>query len=214
MLPAIACALAAVPLMFAEYRDAKLLRSLTKFVASASFLVYAFTLGDYTNWHHHRTITAGLWFGFVGDMLLLSRHKTWFTVGIAAFLVNHVLYIVSFSLMGMAPVGLLYGLPPCALAGWKIWRWMQPHLPADMRLPVAVYTVVLGLMVNASLGALLWDPTPARYALVLAAVMFVVSDLFVARDRFMKHDHLNMAFNVPLYFAAQLLFAHFGCSAW
>ena len=43
--------------------------------------------------------------------------------------------------------------------------------------------------------------------LVIAAVMFAVSDIFVARDRFVSPSVVNRLWGLPLYYAAQLIFA-------
>lgn len=40
-----------------------------------------------------------------------------------------------------------------------------------------------------------------------AAVLFYVSDLFVARQVFIRRSFLNPALGLPLYYAAQYLFA-------
>lgn len=41
----------------------------------------------------------------------------------------------------------------------------------------------------------------------LGAVAFAVSDISVARDRFVKRAIANKAWGLPLYYTAQLLFA-------
>jgi uncharacterized membrane protein YhhN len=43
--------------------------------------------------------------------------------------------------------------------------------------------------------------------LLIGAVMFAVSDIFVARDRFVSPSVANRLWGLPLYYAAQLIFA-------
>jgi uncharacterized membrane protein YhhN len=42
---------------------------------------------------------------------------------------------------------------------------------------------------------------------VVGAVLFAASDLFVARERFVKSTAINTSVGLPLYYAAQLLIA-------
>jgi uncharacterized membrane protein YhhN len=116
-------------------------------------------------------------------------------------------------------VGLLL---PATLVG----RWLWPHLGADVRGPVVAYIAVITAMVAAAAGAVagalngpsilvvaahtsgtpfpgwLW-PT----AVMTAAVAFYLSDVSVARDRFVAPGFGNRIWGLPLYYAAQLLFA-------
>ena len=48
-----------------------------------------------------------------------------------------------------------------------------------------------------------------RWGLLLAAVVFFLSDLCVARDRFVSPGWENRAVGLPLYFGAQLLYGWF-----
>ena len=41
----------------------------------------------------------------------------------------------------------------------------------------------------------------------IGAIMFAISDMFVARDRFVKPDAKNAFAITPLYFGAQAIFA-------
>ncbi len=68
-----------------------------------------------------------------------------------------------------------------------------------MRLPIVGYAVIIGIMVSASFLTTL--------DIIIAAIMFAVSDMFVARDRFIKPSSKNALLITPLYFGAQALFA-------
>jgi len=46
-----------------------------------------------------------------------------------------------------------------------------------------------------------------RWAIALGAAMFALSDVSVARDRFVAKAFVNRAWGLPLYFAAQLILA-------
>jgi uncharacterized membrane protein YhhN len=46
-----------------------------------------------------------------------------------------------------------------------------------------------------------------RFMVFSGAVAFYFSDVFVARDRFMKKEFLNRLVGLPLYYAGQFLIA-------
>jgi len=82
------------------------------------------------------------------------------------------------------------------------------HL-GDMRIPVIAYIVIITAMVI-SAAALMNNPglDPAARALVFAgALLFYVSDIFVARQRFVTKAFLNRAAGLPLYYAGQFMIA-------
>jgi len=47
----------------------------------------------------------------------------------------------------------------------------------------------------------------ARLLVLLGALSFYCSDVFVARDRFMQREMLNRTIGLPLYYAGQFLLA-------
>lgn len=78
-----------------------------------------------------------------------------------------------------------------------------------MRIPVIAYIVIITAMVI-SAAALMNNPglDPAARALVFAgALLFYVSDIFVARQRFVTKAFLNRAAGLPLYYAGQFMIA-------
>ncbi len=133
---------------------------------------------------------------FAGDVLLLSHRKALFLGGMAAFLVGHVAYAVAF--LGLGVGGMTTGVAACALAMsvGPVWRWLAPHT-GRMRRPVAAYVLALATMV-----ALAWGT--GRWVLGVAATAFLVSDLLVARNRFVAPGWGNRAVGLPLYYVAQL----------
>lgn len=63
-------------------------------------------------------------------------------------------------------------------------RWLYPHLKGDMVAPVALYCIVITIMVVVAAGMYGGgDNTPYQRNLLIAAVLFYISDITVARDR-------------------------------
>jgi uncharacterized membrane protein YhhN len=69
---------------------------------------------------------------------------------------------------------------------------------------VLAYIVVITVMLAVAVSV---TPSGAPWPVLPAAVAFYASDLAVARDRFVTPGFINRAFGLPLYYAAQLLFA-------
>jgi uncharacterized membrane protein YhhN len=88
-------------------------------------------------------------------------------------------------------------------------RWMWPHL-GSFKGPVVIYVIAIVLMVLGAFsvrntGGL---PAPQRDFLALGAALFFLSDLAVARERFVARDFKNKLYGLPAYYAAQLLIAN------
>ena len=92
--------------------------------------------------------------------------------------------------------------------GYGIFRWLQPHLDG-MRKPVAVYVAVISLMVAAA-AAVFFSPEvslPLRRLVLAGALFFYLSDIFVARQRFVRSSFVNRLAGLPLYYGGQFCLA-------
>jgi uncharacterized membrane protein YhhN len=141
----------------------------------------------------------------VGDVLLIPAGSSrWFLAGIASFGLGHLAYAVAFGAHAQSLVPALCALGGMALVVAFTLRWLSPHLPREMQLPVRVYMAVIACMVASAVGAsaATGDPRAA-----VGAVAFATSDLSVARDRFVQPGFRNLVWGLPLYYAAQLLIA-------
>ena len=85
-----------------------------------------------------------------------------------------------------------------------VYAWLRPHLPKKMRFVVPLYLFIILLMVLVALGLPL--SRPLVFAMV-GALLFAISDIFVARDRFVSPTPKNALAITPLYFGAQALIA-------
>ncbi|MGX1565990.1 lysoplasmalogenase [Streptomyces sp. NPDC055506] len=124
-----------------------------------------------------RLLLAALLFGWGGDVLLLSDAEPAFLAGMGSFAAGHVCYLVLFRTYGSrnavprARAGLLalgYGT---ALVTTVALLW--PDLPADLRVPVAGYSLLLTAMAYGSATRL------GLYA-GLGGALFLLSDTLIA----------------------------------
>ena len=90
-----------------------------------------------------------------------------------------------------------------------VFRWLQPHLEPKMKGPVTAYIVVISLMLTVAVSLLGENAMPLRLQIMVpaGALAFYISDLFVARNRFINRAFLNRLFGLPLYYTGQFLLA-------
>lgn len=155
-----------------------------------------------------RWFLLALAFCVVGDIALLGRSTSMFLAGLGAFLLGHVGFLGAFLSRGVDPRASAMALVPLSIIFVTVWRWLLPHVRAGMRGPVVAYMVVITAMVACAFGTHAMRAAPAW---VVAAVAFFISDLAVARRRFVAPDGINRLWGLPLYYGAQLVFAaHIG----
>ena len=168
---------------------------MVKPLASAGFVLVALSEGAVDS-AYGRIVLAGLVLGALGDVALMFER--WFLAGLVLFAAGHVAYIFAFLATG--PITLSSAAVGAAL-GLGSAVWLVPRVDSGMRVPVAVYIVVISIMVSVGLGA--EQPTFVR----IGAPLFALSDLLVARERFIVSDARNRMWGLPMYYTAQVLIA-------
>lgn len=192
----------AAALTIVEFKQKRGTQNLLKPLAAFGFVLIAI-LGGAIYWPFGQWILAGLVACAIGDVLLLSRESPLkFKLGMGAFAIGHILYAIAFFRhSGFAFGGLKYALAILpVISGLVYFNWIKGKLPADFKIPVAGYSLIIITMVIASFGVPIW-------MIPLAAILFSISDMFVARDRFVDDVPKNALAITPLYFGAQALFA-------
>lgn len=196
-------ALAAV--LFFESRDAERGVGLfiTKPLASTGFLVTAAANGAFDSTFGVAVFVA-LVFSFWGDVFLMSKAVPWFRAGLFSFLAGHVAFAVAFAMSGLS---LVYGgaaLLVFVPVGVLVSRWLLPNVEGAMKGPVVAYILVITVMVLLALGAF---GGGSPWFVPAGAVAFYLSDLSVARERFVTSSMVNRLWGLPMYYFAQHLFA-------
>jgi uncharacterized membrane protein YhhN len=202
--PLVVCALAVAGLLAAERRESRLGAWLAKPVASLAFVVTA-VLSGALDAPYGRWVVLALLLCFAGDLLLipLARPKV-FRAGVFAFLAGHLAFILAFLTRPLSVLGTVIAAIFVGTALYATWRWLRSSLSAEWRAPVLSYLVVIGVMTTLACGVAAGG---GPVSVMLGAVAFAVSDVSVARDRFVRPSFMNRAWGLPLYYAAQLLLA-------
>ncbi|MFJ5805132.1 lysoplasmalogenase [Streptomyces sp. NPDC093093] len=143
-----------------------------------------------------RLLVAALLFGWGGDLALLFDADVAFLVGMGSFALGHVCYLVLFGRRATNPLlGAAYAL---ALVGTVTLLWSD--LPAELRVPVAGYSLLLTAMAyrSSALGV----------RAGIGGALFLLSDTLIATGvaewpQLPRPDFWIMA----TYLAAQYLLA-------
>tara|TARA_B100000029_G_scaffold511981_1_gene607390 strand:+ start:1558 stop:2190 length:633 start_codon:yes stop_codon:yes gene_type:complete len=192
----------AMAYVYAEYRNNLPIVWITKIGASTAFLVLAWQQGamdsSYGQW-----ILLSLFCSWLGDVLLIPRQDAIFKIGILSFFLAHVAYIVAFTRLGIDPTSSLLAAAPLVVAGGFILRWLLPTVANELRVPVIAYVIVITGMVATSVGVAWRLDWPI---IAVAATMFWLSDLSVARERFIQSTVVNRLWGIPMYYGAQIVF--------
>jgi len=202
--PYLLCAAAVAGLLWAERRGSRTGLWLTKPVASLAFLWAALAVGALET-TYGQLVLLGLVLCLLGDLLLIPLGRpAIFKAGVFAFLAGHVAYSAAFLTRPISVTGLLVGAALLVVVLGGVLRWLGSSLPKDMVGPVRAYMVVIGVMSALACGV---TAAGGPWAVAVGALAFTASDVSVARDRFVRHEFVNRAWGLPLYYAAQLLIA-------
>lgn len=200
------CALCTALLLWAEFRKYRALKWIAKPAASLFFVAAALSAGAlesaYGLW-----VLAALIFCMAGDVLLIPAGERTFLAGMGAFAAGHAAFIGAFLSGGPEATPLFFaGALGMSVFAALMLRWLWPHLGA-FRAPVAAYTAIIALMIAASFFAEPPGRPSPSWLVIAGAVGFAVSDVAVARDKFVAPGFFNRAWGLPLYYGAQLLLA-------
>ena len=141
---------------------------------------------------------AALLLCFVGDVLLLFPE--FFVAGLLSFLLGHLGFVGVFVVRSFdAQRFATFGAGPLLIFGWWIQSWLFP-VAGKLLIPVAAYLLIILAMVGCAVAG------SHGAVAVAAAVLFLLSDVGVARDKFIGHS-LGNRMTLLLYYAAVNMFA-------
>lgn len=153
-------------------------------------------------------LLIGIFFSWLGDILLIkSQNEMFFIFGIATFLCAHIAYIVSFrtlryiysSVSSKSIYGVFF-----LFYSISMLYFIYPNLN-ELKFPVIIYSLVISIMGIAALmrkGATL----KKSFNFVLSgAILFILSDSFIAINRFYQPFNFASILIMATYIIAQYL---------
>jgi len=194
-------------LLFYEKKKNGVPLFMAKFILSLLFVMTALLQPRPVPAYYHYLL-VGLIFCLIGDVCLALPQEKAFRTGLVAFLIGHVFYIFSFS--SLVQISHWISIGPFIFLGMSafIFFWLRPHLKS-MLIPVLLYIVVITVM-GVGAWAVSWKSSfriSGRVLILAGSLCFYFSDVFVARDKFIKEEYLNRLLGLPLYYAGQFMLA-------
>lgn len=189
-------------LVRAEFRSSLKYRYIFKPIsATLMVLVILISLPDASQFEFAIILLVGMLFCVAGDISLMFESNRAFTVGLALFLIGHIVYTIAmarFNGLGSQNVWITVVL---TLMAALVFLYLYPGL-GKMKLPVLLYIVAISVMVHTAAMTFMGDYFSQKQALslTLGATLFYVSDAILAINRF----------KIPFRYNRVGLFAYFG----
>jgi uncharacterized membrane protein YhhN len=190
-------------LLLAQHREHRLAAHICKPTASAGFLLAALGAGALDS-SYGQVMLLALLACAAGDVLLMLGSTRTFLAGIGAFAAGHVAFAIAFAMRGVVIWVSIVALVTLAGFARGVRRWLEPHVEGAMRIAVSGYIVIIVAMVALAVGTHVHQPSKP---ILIGALAFFLSDLSVARDRFVAPGFVNRLWGLPLYYGAQILLA-------
>ena len=194
-------------LLYYEKKKDRMPLLIMKSILSLLFVITALLQPHPVPAYYHY-LFVGLIFCLIGDVCLALPHEKVFMGGLVAFLVGHVFYIFSFLSLTQIFHWISTGLFIFFGLSAFIFFWLRPHL-RSMLIPVLLYILVITVMASGA-WAVFWKSSfqiSGRTLILVGSICFYFSDLFVARNKFIKEEYRNRLLGLPLYYTGQFLLA-------
>lgn len=194
-------------LLFFENKENRTGALLTKIPLSCLFIFAVFVQPHPISSYYH-FLLVGLLFCLAGDVCLALPRKKMFLAGLISFLLGHAFYIFAFFTVAQTSRWTWVGALVVFIMSGSVYSWLRPHL-RSMKGPVLVYVIVISVMLSGA-WSVLGESNLAllgRIMILVGALSFYFSDVFVARDRFLKKESFNQLIGLPMYYIGQFLLA-------
>jgi uncharacterized membrane protein YhhN len=156
-------------------------------------------------------LLAALTFSWIGDIILLYADKAeiYFILGLIAFLISHLVYIVLFNKqlkITRRKNKAIYWIGTTSIIVYLLVMLavLFPKL-GELKIPVFVYAMVISTMLLfAFKGYFIWEE-PANNYILFGALFFVSSDSILAFNKFYEPVMWGSFFIMATYLLAQYL---------
>ena len=157
-------------------------------------------------------IFIGLCFGAVGDVLLaislVSKrfNRGFFASGGAMFFIGHIFYLISSVKMSRHVVAALALC--CVITGMFIWQlYKRVNLEKPFKIIGLGYVFMVSFMASNGLVNLMTIPGRKTLLFGIGAIMFLISDILLIIERFIKERSIYTVAVLLFYYVGQTLIA-------
>ncbi len=152
-------------------------------------------------------LIAALILGLIGDIILLNRNLT--LPGLISFLLGHLIFIYMmfrYDSMIMIYIAVVIFAFPMILT-LILFLMMNNNTQKAMGIPVIIYGAVLSVMLIAAVNADVYGIKDSLYLFTIGTVFFILSDILLGYQKFVKQINcLTIPIHI-LYYSAQLTLA-------
>ncbi|MHA1728798.1 MAG: lysoplasmalogenase [Promethearchaeota archaeon] len=161
-------------------------------------------------------IFLGIIGGFGGDFFLMivesnpEKSENYFTIGLVSFLLGHLFYIIGFILLAngfgnfqmWAIILMIPYIIYVIIAALKLLPAVNKNDP-DMKLPVTVYLVIIGIMGVSTVFPLGQSTNVSVIISMIGSIFFLISDTILAFNKFKKGIPHERIYVMSTYILAQ-----------
>ena len=153
---------------------------------------------------------AVLFFSFLGDVFLLFNSQTNFMLGLASFLIAHVLLIkiVIGVLKKSTTIQKIIAIIPFAILFFGLVFLLKDNL-GGLLIPVVIYASLITIFGILSLLNYLTEKTIPNLLLIGGATFFIISDSTLAINKFYQSESYFPVFIMITYVLAQYLICRY-----
>jgi uncharacterized membrane protein YhhN len=152
--------------------------------------ILVFAVASSAHFGTKKILITALTFSWIGDVILLFANKgeIYFILGLVAFLVSHVFYILLFSKQAVSKtiknkISFGAGIGLIVIYFLMMISTLAPKL-GSLTIPVVIYAVVISTMLFYALkGSFQWNTIPYQSVLI-GAIFFISSDSILAFNKF------------------------------
>ncbi len=158
----------------------------------------------------NKLFVAGLFFSFLGDVLLMGNGELHFILGLLFFLIAHVFYIILVvNLLKNTKLSqVILASIPYLLLFTVLLTILYSGL-GEMKIPVIIYALTISVLGMSSLVLFLQNKVKTNLVLVLAVLIFIISDTVLALNMFYKKQSFYPILIMITYVIAQYLICRF-----
>ena len=158
----------------------------------------------------NKYFVLGLFFSFLGDLLLLGTGEVYFIFGLLFFLIAHVFYIIMVLRLIPArkPKNFIMASVPFFLLFLILMNILFAGL-GSMKIPVIIYAMTISFFGIVSLLLYLETKTKISLILLVGVLIFISSDTILALNLFYKTQSFYPLLIMMSYVLAQYLICRF-----
>ena len=126
-------------------------------------------------------VIFALFFGWIGDIFLIKiENLKFFRLGLASFLLGHILYIVAMFhfVDSFNTLALIISIPVGIALGFFVFKLIRPS--REMIIPAIAYETVIILMVISAIQLAITRGSPYGALVLAGGICFLVSDTILA----------------------------------